>query len=266
MGEKWNRHHRQFESMIAPVGNALIESCAFRPGEQVVDIGCGAGATSFDIARRVGPQGRVTGVDISRTLVTTAARRAREAGIGNCEFIEADATTYAFKAEADAVFSRFGVMFFDDAYAAFANLRRALRPGGRLQFACWGPMPENPWVQEMMGVLARHVELPKPVPRAPSPFAFAETEYVQDILGRAGLRDIAFSAWRGWQLVGGAGANAAQAAQFLMDAASAGDALADQPQQLKDRVRVDLEQMLTRFDGPEGVRTPAMAWIVSARA
>jgi SAM-dependent methyltransferase len=157
-------------------------------------------------------------------------------------------------------------MFFDKPYDAFANMRRFLRPGGRLIFACWGPMPENPWVQEAMGVLSRHKELPKPVPRAPGPFAFAEADYVRDILAKAGFSGIEFNAWRGWQLVGGAGADARKAAQFLMDAAFVGDALSGEPQALKDRVLADLVVLFAKYDGPEGVRTPAMAWLVSARA
>jgi SAM-dependent methyltransferase len=264
MGERWNAHHEQFESMIAPVGAALIEAAALRPGETVIDVGCGAGATSIEIARRVAPNGRVTGLDISPLLIRTAERRARAAGIANAEFIAADATTVTFKSGFDCLFSRFGVMFFEDPYAAFANMRKFLKPGGRLIFACWGPMAENPWAQEPMGVVSRHKELPKPVPRAPSPFAFAETDYVRDILAKARFSDIACTAWRGQQLVGGAGADAGKAARFLVDAASVGDALAGEPQELKDRVLADLVDLFAKYDGPEGVRTPAMAWLVSA--
>jgi ubiquinone/menaquinone biosynthesis C-methylase UbiE len=266
MGEKWNAHHEQFESMIAPVGAALIEAAAFSAGEAVIDVGCGAGATTVEIARRVGPEGRVTGLDISPVLTATAARRAREAGIGNAAFVTADATSASFQAGFDRLFSRFGVMFFDRPYEAFANMRGFLRPGGRLVFACWGPMPENPWVQEAMAVVSRHKELPKPVPRAPSPFAFAETDYVGDILAKAGFSDIGFEAWRGEQRVGGAGADARRAARFLMDAAFVGDALAAEAQELKDRVQADLTALFEKYDGPQGVRMPAMAWLVSARA
>ena len=266
MGEKWNAHHEQFESMIAPVGAALIEAASLRPGESVIDVGCGAGATSIEIARRIAPNGRVTGIDISPTLIRTAERRAQAAGAANAEFIVADATSASFKSGFDCLFSRFGVMFFDDPYAAFANMRKFVKPGGRLIFSCWGPMPENPWVQEAMGVVSRHKELPKPVPRAPSPFAFAETDYVRDILEKARFAEISFTAWRGWQQVGGAGANARKAAQFLMDAAFAGDALAGEPQDLKDRVLADLVSLFAKYDGPDGVRTPAMAWLVSARS
>jgi len=266
MGERWNAHHEQFESMIAPVGAALIETAAFRPGETAIDVGCGAGATTFEIARRIGPKGRVTGLDISAALVETARRRARETGIGNANFVAADATTASFTNLFDCLFSRFGVMFFDDPHAAFVNLHGFLKPGGRLVFSCWGPMNENPWAQEAMGVVSRHKELPKPVPRAPSPFAFADTDYVRDILTKAGFTDISIVAWRGPQLVGGAGANARRAAQFLMDAASVGDALTGEPQSLRDRVLTDLVVMFEKYDGPGGVRTPALAWIVSARA
>jgi len=265
MGEKWNAYHEQFESMIGPVGTALIEAANVRPGESVIDIGCGAGATTIDIARRIAPRGRVTGLDISPTLIRTAERRTRAAGLANAAFIEGDATTASPGRRFDCLFSRFGVMLFDDAYAAFANMRNFLNPGGRLVFSCWGPLAENPWASEAMGVVARHKELPKPVPRAPSPFAFADTEYVRDILESARFTGIAFTPWRGGQLVGGPGADAAKAAQFLMDAAFVGDALAGEPQDLKDRVLSGLVRMFAQFETPEGVRMAAMAWLVSAR-
>jgi SAM-dependent methyltransferase len=265
MGDRWNAHHEQFESMISPVGAALIEAAGFRPGESVIDVGCGAGATTFEIARRVDPTGRVTGLDISPLLIDTARRRAREIGIRNADFVAADATTASLKTLHDCLFSRFGVMFFDKPYAAFANMRGFLKPHGRMIFACWGPMPENPWVHEAMGVVSRHRELPKPVPRAPGPFAFAETDYVRDILTKAHFTGIEFNAWRGWQLVGGAGADSRRAARFLMDAAFVGDALSGESQELKDRVLADLVTLFAKYDGPRGVRTPAMAWLVSAR-
>jgi SAM-dependent methyltransferase len=266
MGEKWNAYHEQFEGMIAPVGAALIEAASFRPGEAVIDVGCGAGVTTLEIARRIAPRGRVTGLDISQLLIGTAERRAKAAGLHNAALIQADAAMASPGRRFDCLFSRFGLMFFDDPRAAFANMHNFLKPDGRLVFACWGPMRENPWAAEAMGVVAAHKELPKPVPRAPGPFAFAETEYVRDILEYARFKEVSFTAWRGPQFVGGPGADAQRAAQFLMDAAFVGDAIAGETQQMKDRVQSDLRGLFAKFESPKGVCMPGVAWIVSAKA
>ena len=266
IGEKWNTHHERFESMIAPIGAALIEAAAFRPGESVIDVGCGAGATTMDIARRIAPGGQVIGLDISPVLVRTAGRRARAAGLTNATFVEGDAAMASPGDRCDCLFSRFGVMFFDAPHAAFANMHKFLKPGGRLLFSCWGPISENPWVREPMEVVMTHKELPAPVPRAPGPFAFAENEYVRGILTSARFTDISFTEWRGKQCVGGAGADARQAAQFLVDAASIGEALTGEPQELRDRVIADLARLFAKYEGPDGVRVTAMAWLVAARA
>src|SRR5690606_10959996 len=130
-----------------------------------------AGITSLQVAEQVVPDGHVTGLDVSETLIETCRRRAREAGVKNVDSIAGNAAT-AHVNGYDHLFSRFGIMFFEDPYVAFTNMCAFLKPGGRMSFTCWGPPPENPWVSEMMSVVAQHVELPPPEPRAPGPFAF----------------------------------------------------------------------------------------------
>jgi SAM-dependent methyltransferase len=137
----------------------------------VIDVGCGCGATTLAIAGRVGPRGRVLGVDVSAVMLARARERARSAGLANVEFADGDAQTHAFDAGAwDCVFSRFGVMFFADPARAFANLRRGLRRGGRASFACWRALPENQWVTVPFAALAKVVAPPPPPPPgAPGP-------------------------------------------------------------------------------------------------
>lgn len=265
-GDRWNEYHEQFEGMLAPVGDALLDAAAFRPGESVIDVGCGAGGSTLDIARRVGPAGRVTGLDISGALLETAKRRAREAGLANVDFIRGDAAVVTVEAPHDCLFSRFGLMFFEDPFAAFANMRRFLKPGGRIIFACWGPAEENAWVKDTLGVVARYKTLPPPVPRAPGPLAFAEPGYTREILEKAGFAGVAFSEWRGVQLVGGPGSSAFEASRFLMKAGFVGEAASDLPDGIKDRVKADLVTLLQKFSGPRGIEAPSMAWFVSARA
>jgi SAM-dependent methyltransferase len=162
-------------------------------GEVVLDVGCGCGATALELAERVGPAGRVLGLDLSGPMLERARSRARAAGAANLRFEQADAQTADLPAGAhDLVFSRFGVMFFADPPAAFANLRRALRPGGRVSFVCWQRLADNAWMLVPLGALARHVALPPPPPPgAPGPFGFADAERVRAILAAAGFADVA---------------------------------------------------------------------------
>ncbi|TFG97014.1 MAG: class I SAM-dependent methyltransferase, partial [Myxococcales bacterium] len=132
------------DAQIAPLGVAAMEQARPAPGESVLDIGCGCGQTSVQLKERVGPKGSVLGVDISTPMLERA--RARAAGLPNLRFTNADAQTHSFDERFDLAFSRFGVMFFADPVAAFANVHRALRPGGRVAVVCWQGIDRNPWL------------------------------------------------------------------------------------------------------------------------
>jgi ubiquinone/menaquinone biosynthesis C-methylase UbiE len=265
MGERWNRHIDRFESMITPVGNAAIEFGAFRRGESVLDIGCGGGPSSFQIADLVGNEGHVTGVDVSPTLIETANARQKELGAGNMDFVVADAATLAFERRYDCLFSRFGIMFFDDPYAAFKNLATAIVTGGRAAICCWGPPQANPWVAELMSVISRYVEPPQRDPRAPGPFSLGDKEYLSDILVSAGFRDIELTVWKGDQYLGGIGADAAAAAEFALEATFIGDLLADAADDIRREATDDLIAMLRKKETQHGVALKATAWLVAAR-
>ena len=148
----WAEVRQPLELQLTPLGRPALDALAARPGERILDIGCGGGDTVLDLARRVAPDGSIVGIDVS-AAVLAFARRAAE-GLGQVRFIQADAQAPPFApASFDAAFSRFGVMFFADPVAAFANIRRSLRPGGRLAFVCWRPMTENPWMGAAMAVI-----------------------------------------------------------------------------------------------------------------
>lgn len=183
-GPKWVAAQAHLDRMLAPITEALLERAAPRPGERVLDVGCGCGETSLALA---GQGAEVTGVDVSRPMLARARERA--AGRTGVVFREADAAVEPFEPVHDLVFSRFGLMFFDDPHAAFANLRRALSPAGRLAFCCWRDFRENPWVAVPYAAAKPYLPEPEvpPDPRAPGPFAFAEAEYVRDILEGAGF-------------------------------------------------------------------------------
>ena len=142
-GPTWVELQAPLDRQLAPLGQAAMAALAPKPGERILDIGCGAGNTTLELARAVAPDGRVTGADISHTLLEVARRRG--ADMAGVRFVEADVQVHSFEPGGfDAVFSRFGVMFFSDPTAAFVNIRRALKPGGRLAFVCWRTPAENP--------------------------------------------------------------------------------------------------------------------------
>ena len=188
-GPKWVRLAETMDARLAPVLARLLERAGARPGERLLDVGCGAGTSTLALAEQVGPSGHVLGIDISEPMLALARRRAAERGLSNISFLRADAQTHAFGATAfDRVVSRFGVMFFADPAAAFRNLRGAMRPGGALCFACWAPLAENLHWRIPFEIVVRALGPPAPKPpHAPGPVAFSDVAYLRDILESAGF-------------------------------------------------------------------------------
>lgn len=265
-GERWLRNLDKFENMIAPIGAALLQRADYQPGERVVDIGCGGGATTRQIAALVKPAGFALGVDIAPMLVAEATRRATVAGEANARFVTADAAIVQLvEAPFDRLHSRFGSMFFTAPAQAFRNLALMLRGGGRADFAVWASAKESPWVSELMGVLKRYVELPKPEPHAPGPFALDDADYFGGLLREAGFTDIDFHLWRGTQWIGGPGARAADALDFAMNAMPFTKFADDQPAAVRDAIAADLLALFRSHETAQGVGLGAIAWLVSAR-
>jgi SAM-dependent methyltransferase len=180
-----NRNRESNELLLARLGH--------KSGERVLEIGCGTGPTTVRLAEMVGPEGRVVAVDISAPMLAVARERTQKAGFANAEFVLGDAQVAALgPAGFDLATSRMGVMFFADPVAAFHNILGALKPGGRLVFACWAQLSENPHWLFTHEIAVKHLGAPAPRPaHEPGPHAFGDPDYLQDMLTRAGFATVA---------------------------------------------------------------------------
>jgi ubiquinone/menaquinone biosynthesis C-methylase UbiE len=190
-GRHWTDRQELQDVVLGPVSERLFERAEAATGERVLDIGCGCGATTIELARRVGPAGGVLGLDLSAPMLARA--RERTPAGAPATFVKADATVYPFEPDgADLLFSRFGVMFFAEPAHSFANMRKGLRRGGRVLFACWRDRRENPWLMIPLRAAYQYSpRLPEVGPDDPGPFSFASEERVRRILSEAGFADIA---------------------------------------------------------------------------
>lgn len=264
VGETWVGQQDRLDRQLSPLGQTAMAALDLAADERVIDIGCGCGQTSLELASEVGPDGTVLGVDISAPMLGVARRRAAQAGLGNVQFLEADGQTHLFKqGGADALFSRFGVMFFADPPAAFTNLRKALRPGGRLAFVCWRPMVENQWMLLPLQAALQHIPPPPPPddPFAPGPFAFADPDRVRGILTAAGFSRIEITAHD--TRIGGNSLE--ETVELSLRVGPLGRLLGEHPDQ-RGLVTESLRAALEPHAGPSGVYQAAAVWIVTAGA
>ncbi|WP_170782427.1 class I SAM-dependent methyltransferase [Ruegeria lacuscaerulensis] len=191
-GVKWLTYEDQLDHVFTPVLDLVLSRANIVEGMRVLDIGCGTGVSSLAAAKRVGGSGHVQSADISQAFLDRAQERARAENLTNMSFLCADAQTQAFpEGEFDAAISRFGVMFFQDSVAAFRNIASALKPGGQMTFAAWGPLAGNPWFKiPHVSATARLGNPPKYGRFAPGPLAFHDLDHVAGMMNDAGLTDI----------------------------------------------------------------------------
>ena len=188
-GENWAKDRVIFDRRLQSLGDAALKKIDLKTGMRVLDIGCGSGTTTFDIATVVGEMGSVTGLDISKPMLQVALERTEKSGLTNVRFLNQDIQTDPLKENSfDAAFSRFGVMFFDQPIKAFVNINRALRRGGQLAFICFQSPERNLWVSLSQKTIEKHLHIKMfEDKRAPSPFAFQEKQYIYEILEEAGF-------------------------------------------------------------------------------
>ena len=266
-GPIWVAHQERLDRQIGPHGERAIALLAPAPGERVLDLGCGCGDSSLALARRVAPGGRVLGLDLSEPMLARARERAAAAGLGNLDFRVADVQSVPLEAGAfDAAFSRFGVMFFADPVAAFRNVRGALRPGGRLVFACWGPVKENPWVLVPMAAAAQLLTLPPPPPAgAPGPFAFADAARVRGILEGAGFEAIAIEPAHVTMTPGGGDLDEAADTILLVGPLASALREANADDALREQVRGAVRKAFEPHLRAGRVELGSAIWLVQAR-
>lgn len=266
-GENWVSFQDRMNVSLMPFGNKAIEAAALSSDENVLDIGCGCGDTSFEIVRQIGSLGYVQGVDISDVILQRARRRqAMFAEQHNISFERADAQCHHFKLMVfDVVFSRFGVMFFDDPAAAFSNIRQALKPEGRLAFVCWQPIKNNKWVRLPLDVVKNHMPLPTPPgSEEPGPFSFGELDRVHRILASAGFSDVEI---KKFEAPFNIGADLDEAVTFLTHIGPASSAIeaSDVDDTKRARIVTELRDTLAPYKTEHGVILGAATWIVTAR-
>ena len=267
-GERWIAHQARLDTRLAVFGQAAIEAAAPAADERVLDVGCGAGASSLALAARVGAGGQVLGVDISEPLIARA--RALAPQDTSALFCVADASSAELPEGAfDILFSRFGVMFFDDPTGAFAHMRRALKPGGRVAFVCWRGAAENDWVHLPMGAIRGIVPpMEPPDPEAPGPFSFGDRGRVARILTAAGFTDIAIEPFDASVPFGeGATRDTAidEAVKMTFEVGPLSRVLADQPDDIRARASAAVRAAFAGRPGERSVMIDSATWIVTAR-
>jgi SAM-dependent methyltransferase len=190
-GAYWAARADDFDRSVRAHHERLLTTAAVRPGDRVLDVGCGTGQVTIDVAR-VATAGSALGVDLSAAMLDVARHRAEADGLRNVAFDQVDAQVHPFGAAAfDLAVSRTGAMFFGDPVAAFTNIARALRPGGRLVLVTWQSPARNEWFREITTALAAGRQPPAPPAGAPGPFSLSDPERIRDVLGASGYRDVA---------------------------------------------------------------------------
>ena len=269
-GRNWVAYDALMEAMLKPIGETVLDVFQFLPHARALDIGCGCGHPTLSLATRIGPGGSVTGVDISAPMLSvahelTATNEHKGASIN---FLEVDAQVHPFESENfEHVFSRFGVMFFEDPIAAFRNIHHALTASGTLAFCCWQSRTVNPFMtvpaQAALELLPDPPEMP---PRAPGPFAFAEPDYVDSILSQSGFSNIDITSLS-HDLVFGAGLPLSEIVEHLVKIGPIAQMVREAPDALQQPVRERVATALTPFFTENGgINLEGNFWQVTANA
>jgi SAM-dependent methyltransferase len=263
----WVTNEARYDRMNEPFAALILAAAGLVPGSHVLDVGCGCGGTTLAAARIIAP-GQAVGLDLSGPMLARARASAEAAGLANAVFQQGDAQVYLLEpARFDAVISRFGTMFFADPVAAFANIRSATRPGGRLTFVCWQPLAATQWLLVPGAALAEHVPPPAGFGSGDGPgmWAFSDPDRPREILAAAGWRDIEITAEHASILVGGGG-SVEDAVEFMRTGSMGRMMLAGADAGTFERALASVRAALAPYADADGVRMGAGVWLVRAVA
>ena len=192
-GNLWVKDKSEKDNMLEPLGNYALSKFNIIEGMNILDIGCGTGKTTTQLAKKIGNSGHVLGLDLSETMINEARKYSDKDKTSNIDFLVQDVQNEKLKnLEYDAAFSRFGVMFFSDPIMAFKNIYSSLKNDGLLTFICWQNQKENPWYNSGLEIVKKYVDIPIPEKKSPGPFAYANKNYIQEILIGSEFKDIKF--------------------------------------------------------------------------
>ncbi|HEX9466968.1 MAG TPA: class I SAM-dependent methyltransferase [Acidimicrobiia bacterium] len=261
-GEHWASHEERYNAAVLRHHARLLAAAHIAPPDDVLDLGCGCGATTRDVGRAA-TGGTALGIDLSARMIERARDHTRAEGLTNVRYEQADAQVHPFEARGfDLAMSRFGAMFFNDPLAAFRNIGCSLRPAGRVALLAWRPLPENEWLTAIRAALALGRTLPEPPIGAPGPFGLADPDAVTSILTTVGFVDIAFEKVDQPFLFG---TDAEDAYRFVSRISVVRGLLEGVAESDQTRALEQLYSTIERHDTGDGVWFDSAAWLITAR-
>lgn len=267
-GKRWAQEDNTMARLLSPVCAALLEHADIQGSRKAMDIGCGGGSQSLMLAQHLGAEASVLGVDISAPMLKVAQEKvALAVDAAQLSFLEADASSHNFAADSfDLLFSRFGVMFFDEPVGAFSNMRSALSDTGKLAFCCWQPLADNDWTRIPLQAALQHVPMPEtPDPHAPGPFAFADPQRVRSILSDSGFGNIAIESFTP-DIRFGEAPTLQQSVRELAMIGPVSRLLTGQDSELMEKVFGAMEEVLTPYYRDGALLLRGAIWFVTADA
>tara|TARA_B110000438_G_scaffold45272_1_gene45340 strand:- start:101 stop:946 length:846 start_codon:yes stop_codon:yes gene_type:complete len=264
-GDVWVDKQREMDIMLNPLGERVIQGLDLKEETKILDIGCGCGATTLEIAKLVN-QGEVIGVDISEPMLERATQTASDMALTNISYQVKDVQVDEMPNKYfDIAFSRFGVMFFEDPFEAFNNINHSLKDDGQLSFVCWQHASLNPWQSLSIQVIKEFLDLPAPAPKSPGPFAFEDKSYINEILTESGFRDIEIKDNQE-DIVMFSGKSIREACEdYLTINPVVTEMLKNSPTELREEILEALIGKFSDFHNNEGLLFPSATWIVTAK-
>ena len=264
-GDVWVNKQREMDIMLNPLGDRVIERLDLKSDSKIIDIGCGCGATTLEIAKKI-THGEILGVDISEPMLDKATETAKEMSLSNISFEVKDVQMDVMPQNYfDIAFSRFGVMFFEDPFEAFKNIHSSLKEDGLLSFVCWQNASLNPWQSLSIQVIKEFLDLPAPAPKSPGPFAFEDKTYLEDILRESGFKGLEILDNRE-DIIMFSGKSIREACEdYLTINPVVTEMLKNSKPELTEEILEALVIKFSNFHKNDGLLFPSATWIVSAK-